>query len=88
MHVGNSKLKAIVTTIAFFMFFTSGYENSINLSSSEKDQIRKSIRRSFDIGAEATRTQDIDLYMTGIPDDRVIKEESGEVFVNGEAYDF
>lgn len=45
----------------------------------EKAAIREEIQNKLDLGVQATREKDIDLYMELLPKDLVIYDESGEV---------
>ncbi|WP_289644220.1 hypothetical protein [Maribacter aestuarii] len=45
--------------------------------SSEEQQVQKDIQKLLDQCVLAVTTKDIDLYMQGIPDDFVIKDENG-----------
>ncbi|MBG6129013.1 ketosteroid isomerase-like protein [Aquimarina sp. EL_43] len=54
-------------------------KKSTILTESEKATIRKIIQRNIDKGIEATRTKDIEAYMSQLPEDLVIYDESGEI---------
>lgn len=48
------------------------------------EAVRAEIEAAIARGVEATRTQDIDAYMEGIPEDLVVHDESGEVVTRDE----
>lgn len=47
--------------------------------SSSTNTVRRQIEAAIARSVEATRAQDIDAYMAGIPDDAVVRDESGEI---------
>ena len=49
------------------------------LSEIEKSGIKQTIQNEIDEGIEATRTKNIELYMSQMPNDLIIYDESGEV---------
>lgn len=49
------------------------------LNSAEKTKIRNDIQTELNEGIEATRTKNIELYMSQMPDDMQIHDESGEI---------
>jgi hypothetical protein len=72
------------TTIILFGAITllvrcSSGELPSHLSATDKATISYAIQKELDEGAEATRTENIDRYMSQFPDDFIIYDESGEV---------
>ena len=60
---------------AIFLFMSCANQE---LTKAEKDAIYNSVRQSLDEGMEATKNEDIDLYMKNLPEDLIIHDESGE----------
>ncbi|WP_106792197.1 hypothetical protein [Aquimarina sp. Aq78] len=54
-------------------------KKSIGLTELEKVTIGKLIKKNIDEGIEATRVKDIETYMSRLPQDLVIYDESGEI---------
>jgi hypothetical protein len=69
-------LKILVLTLTVG---SQSCNESAVLTESEKITIRNAIKQNIDEGLEATRNKDIEIYMSRLPEDLKIYDESGEI---------
>lgn len=74
-----------VSVIGFLLLIVStgcdSNKKSTELTESEKATIGKLVKKNIDEGIEATRVKDIETYMSRLPQDLVIYDESGEIIL-------
>ena len=69
-------------SFAFLCFISLLFSNCQNTRLTSTDYVKmveSDIQKALDECVKAVTTKDIDLYMKGIPDDFILKDESGEV---------
>lgn len=66
------------------LFITSCIKQATVVTEREREEIRRTIQQEIDKGIEATRTKNIELYMSRMPEDLVIYDESGTVITRDE----
>ncbi len=71
--------KCYLIILLIIFFGCNSKKESTELSEIEKSEIKKIIQNEIDEGIEATRIKDIELYMSQMPSDLVIYDESGEI---------
>lgn len=73
-------LKRTIPLFFLLLIFSScKVDDTEKVSLKEKTAIRQLIQQEINEGIEATKTKNIDLYMSQMPDDLIIYDESGEV---------
>ncbi len=73
-------------SITFTSCKSGSYERG--LSDLEKAEIIDEIEEEFIEGVEATRNKDIDLYMSQLPEDLIIYDESGEIITRNQQREY
>jgi len=74
--------KIYLLGFACLLFLTLGCKSKNEIkepTEAEKSKIRKTIQQEIYEGVEATRTKNIEWYMSQLPNDLVIYDETGEV---------
>ena len=69
-----------VVLLSFICAIITGCDNNLDkVSDKDRVKIKQLITKEINEGIEATRTKNIDLYMSQMPDDLIIYDESGEI---------
>lgn len=72
-------MKKCFVFIGFLIIFFSNCQNTTHTATDNIEMVKSDIQKALDDCVKAVLTKDIDLYMKGIPEDFILKDESGEV---------
>lgn len=75
----NICLLGTIVFISIMAYSCNQDKSSHEIPESEKAEIKNIIQQEINEGIEATKTKNIDLYMSQMPDDLVILDDHGEI---------